>query len=135
MSEERRKILEMLAGGKISSEEAEKLLDAVGDMSSPAVRDGMPKYLYVRVDPKDGAEKADQVKVTIPLALVKAGINFASLLPRNARKDVEEAMGSKGLDFDLKNMSGEDVDALMAALQELEVDVETVENTVKIYTG
>lgn len=135
MSEERRKILEMLAGGKISSEEAEKLLDAVGDMSSPAVRDGMPKYLYVRVEPKDGAEDVDQVKVTIPLALVKAGINFASLLPRNARKDVEEAMGSKGFDFDLKNMSGEDVDALITALQELEVDVETAENTVKIYTG
>ena len=135
MSEERRKILEMLAEGKINSEEAEKLLDAVGDMSSPAVRDGMPKYLYVRVEPKDGAEDVDQVKVTIPLALVKAGINFASLLPRNARKDVEEAMGSKGFDFDLKNMSGEDVDALITALQELEVDVETAENTVKIYTG
>jgi hypothetical protein len=135
MSEERRKVLEMLAEGKISSEEAEKLLDAVGDESSSAVLKGMPRYLYVRVTPKEGAKKADQVKVTIPLALVKAGINFASLLPGDARKDIEDAMGSKGINFNLKNMNGEEVDALMTALQELEVDVETSENTVKIYTG
>ena len=139
MSEERRKILDMLSEGKINAEEAEKLLDAVepeaAGVSVHPDGNGLPKYLYIRVDPKEGARDADQVKVTVPLALVKAGMNFASLLPRDARKDVEEAMESKGFDFDLKNIKSEDMDALLAALQELEVDVETSENTVKIYTG
>jgi hypothetical protein len=134
MSEERRKILDMLAEGKVSSEEAEKLLDAIGS-EKPGGDNSVPKYLYVRVDPKDGSKVSDQVKVTVPLALLKAGINFASLLPRDARKGVEEAMEDKGFDFNLKNMKGEDVDALLIALQELEVDVETSENTVKVYTG
>jgi hypothetical protein len=44
-------------------------------------------------------------------------------------------MEDKGFDFNLKNMKAEDVDALLIALQELEVDVETSENTVKVYTG
>lgn len=131
MSEERRKILDMLSQGKINVEEAEKLLETV----VPDRIDGMPKYLYVRVEPKEGAGDADQVKVTVPLALVKAGLNFASLLPRDARKGVEQAMENKGFDFNLNSLKGEDLDALLAALQELEVDVETAENTVKIYTG
>jgi hypothetical protein len=140
MSEERRKILEMLAAGKVTSEEAEKLLDATetgraGESKRPLGIDGMPQYLYVRVEPKEGAKDADQVKVTVPLALIKAGINFISLLPKDARKDVEEAMENKGFDFDFKNLKPEDMDALISALNELEVDIETSENTVKVYTG
>ena len=140
MSEERRKILEMLAAGKVTSEEAEKLLDATetgraGESERPLGIDGMPQYLYVRVEPKEGAKDADQVKVTVPLALIKAGINFISLLPKDARKDVEAAMENKGFDFDFKNLKPEDMDALISALNELEVDIETSENTVKVYTG
>lgn len=140
MSEERRKILEMLAAGKLTSEEAERLLDATEtgrteEKERPLGIDGMPQYLYVRVEPKEGAKDADQVKVTVPLALIKAGINFISLLPKEARKDVEEAMENKGIDFDFKNLKPKDMDALISALNELEVDIETSENTVKIFTG
>ena len=139
MSEERRKILDMLSQGKVTPEEAEKLLDAVGseDFSSAGARETgkMPKYLYIRVLPKEGAKNADQVKVTVPIALVKAGINFLNLLPKDARKDVQAAMEDKGIDFDLKNLGAEEMEALLGAIQELEVDVETAENTVKIYAG
>ena len=143
MSEERRKILEMLAEGKVSAEEAERLLDAVEQPASDSVRDtpvrtmpeGMPEYLYVRVEPKDGAAESDQVKVTVPLALVKAGINFMSLLPKDARKDVESAIEESGFDLNLDKLSGAEADAFLMALKELVVDVETKDNTVKIYTG
>lgn len=139
MSEERRKILEMLADGKISAGEAEKLLDAVssaGDGTGLRNNEGkVPKYLYVRIEPKDGSKESDQVKITVPLALIKAGINLFSLLPKDARKDVEQAMSSKGLNFDFNSLSGEDLDELLEALKELEVNVETSENTVKIFAG
>ncbi len=142
MIEERRKILEMLADGKINADEAERLLDAVEPSKDSAATspvgskiDGLPEYLYVMVEPKDGAEDADQVKVTIPLSLVKAGMNFMSLLPKNARKDVESALDQSGFDFDLEKLSGAEADAFLMALKELVVDVETKENTVKIYTG
>lgn len=139
MSEERRKILEMLADGKVSAEEAERLLDTIEPepaITAPAAGNGeLPRYLYVRVEPKEGAQDADQVKVTVPLSLVRAGINFMSLLPKDARKDVESAMEKSGFDFDLDNLNGEQADALLMALKELVVDVETKENTVKVYTG
>ncbi len=141
MSEERRKILEMLTNGKISPEEAEKLLDAVEPAPVPAAAPAaggggeVPNYLYVRVEPKEGSSDADQVKVTVPLSLVKAGINFMNLLPKSARKDVESAMEQSGIDFDLDKLTGTEVDAFLMALKELEVDVETADSTIKIYTG
>jgi len=137
MSDEKRKILDMLSRGKISAEEAEKLLDAVKpeSFSNEDKPEEFPRYLYVKVDPKEGSENKDQVKVTVPLALIKAGLNFASLLPQESREGVERAIKNKGFDFDLKDMKKEDVDSLLSALQELEVNVETSENTVKIYTG
>lgn len=141
MSEERRKILEMLSEGKISTEEAEKLLDAVepaGNTASVPVAAGMegiPQYLYIRVEPKEGSPDADQVKVTVPLSLVKAGMNFMSLLPKDARKDVESAMEQSGFDFDFEKLSGAETEAFLMALKELVVDVETKENIVKIYAG
>lgn len=137
MSDERRKILDMLSRGKISAEEAEKLLDAVKpeSLSKEDKPEGFPRYLYVKVDPKDGSKNKDQVKVTVPLALIKAGLNFASLLPQEAREGVEKAMENKGFDFDLKDMKKGDIDSLLSALQELEVNVDTSDNTVRIYTG
>jgi len=137
MSDEKRKILEMLSRGKITAEEAEKLLDAVEpeSLSQESIDEEFPRYLYVRVDPKEGSKSRDQVKVTVPLALLRAGLNFASLLPQEAREEVEKAMENKGFDFDFKDIKKGDIDSLLTALQELEVNVETAENTVRIYTG
>ena len=135
MSEERMKVLSMLAEGKISAEEADRLLSAVEEPAAPAASDGVPRYLYVKVDPKEGGKESDQVNIRVPLALVKAGINLANLLPEEAREGVEDALGKKGVDLDLKNIKGQDLDAILIALQELQVDVDTVDTKVRIYTG
>ncbi|MCG8452748.1 MAG: DUF2089 domain-containing protein [Spirochaetales bacterium] len=137
MNDEQRKILDMLAQGTITADEAEKLLEALkqnDDSSKPLEwNNDLPKYLYIRVDPKEGAPDADQVKITIPLALVQAGINFIAMLPKDTRGDVESAIRDKGIDFDFNRMTPEQTNLLLKALQELVVDVETSENTVRIY--
>ncbi len=127
----------MLSRGKINAEEAEKLLDAVelDSLSQKKKPEKIPRYLYVRVDPEDGSDNRDQVKVTVPLAPINACLNFASLLPQEAREEVEKTMENKGFDFDFKDIKKGDVDSLLIALKELEVNVETSENTVRIYTG
>ena len=63
MSENQKKILQMLADGKISVEEATRLLYLVGERPAEGAEDskntGRPsaKYLYIRVEPKERAPR------------------------------------------------------------------------------
>lgn len=135
MSNERRQILEMLAQGKISAEDAERLLDKVNagaaeegiGAESPDEATGgrgRPKYLRVLVTEREG----DKVNIRVPLAFVRAGINLAAVIPQEARKHMED----KGVSFSaLSQLKGEE---FVEALRELTVDVEESDGSkVKIF--
>lgn len=78
MSEERKRILSMLAEGKISAEEAEELLNALyGEKDKQVVRKEA-KFLRVKVW-EFGKEK---VNVNVPLSLAKIAMKF---IPEDAR--------------------------------------------------
>ena len=92
MAEEKMRILKMLSEGKITPEEAEKLLNAVEKQTGSTGNSGKTllesmenKYLYVQVDPKEG-KTSERVSVKVPFALLKAGLNIAGLIPRKPRK-------------------------------------------------
>jgi hypothetical protein len=132
MSENRRKILDMLANQKITTDEAERLLAAL-DKEPPAAtrsRDSansgsQPKYLRVVVDElEDATHKPTKVNVRMPLQLLRAGIKLQSLLPPEARADVNFALREKGFSFDLSQVKAENVDELIAAFSDLTVDVD-----------
>ncbi|MCK4774673.1 MAG: hypothetical protein KAT30_07795 [Candidatus Krumholzibacteria bacterium] len=130
MKEERKQILEMLADGKISAEDAERLIDKLGaeDAGEPQrteVRGGSsrPKYLRVHVDGSDG----DKVDVRIPLALIKTGIKLTAVMPDH----VSEKLGEKGVD--LTRLGELEGDELYEALRDLQVDVDSGDGTVRVY--
>jgi hypothetical protein len=122
MGEERKKVLEMLAAGKISAEEAEKLLDklasgpgnqaSAGDpAASPAQAAGKPKYLRIVVD-KPGR---DQVNVRIPLSLVGSGQRLLAVMParvteRLAEYGIDPAMFSSADCKDFENLRDVNID-------------------------
>lgn len=125
MSEETKKILEMVASGQISTSDAEKLLEKLGsgsksDSKSAAPRPDSPvspatlKYLRVLVD-SPGAEK---VNVRVPLAFVRAGMKLLTVLPPVVNSQLQE----KGIDLSaLSELKGE---PLEQALRDLHVDVD-----------
>ena len=124
MSEERRQILEMLAEGKITAKDAERLLDklsgpqtaaAASDPPTDSGRKPKAKVLCVKVDGAEG----EKVNVRIPLALVRTGVKIAAILPHN----VTQRLSAKGID--LGRLSELDADELTAALSDLEVDVDS----------
>ena len=137
MDERRKKILNMLAEGKISAEEAEKLLDAIENIKSETndskSSEGgkKPKFFCVRVD-SDNPDK-EQVNIRIPLLLIKAGVKFHSLIPGHARHRVSGALHDKGFDFNLKDMDSKQLDEILKSLQECCIDVEKDNEKVKIY--
>lgn len=128
MSEEKRKILEMLADKKISVDDAERLLAAVaersGDDGASAPGKRGPKYLRVLVEPAPGNPQGDRVNVRVPLNLVRAGLKFASFIPPQVRDKVNGEMREKGVPFDLNHFNPQDVEALLLHLNDLTVEVE-----------
>jgi hypothetical protein len=141
MAEDRKRILDMLATGKISAEEAETLLDALGapagSPASTAAADalgkfmavpGAPKYLYVRVT---GDDKVD---VKVPLGLLRAGLKLTSVIPPQAMDEINKSMGESGMSIDFNNLKPEDVEDLIENLREMEVTVDAADgNHVRVW--
>ena len=128
MSEEKRKILEMLADKKITVDDAEKLLAAVSDHAAPAAGDSAgktgPKFLRVLVEPAADNPQGDRVNVRVPLNLVRAGLKFASFIPPQVREKVNSELKEKGVPFDMNHFNPQDVEALLVHLNDLTVEVE-----------
>lgn len=131
MNEERRKILEMLSAGKITAEDAERLLDKIeaGPASAPdgSCKPGEKckiKYLRVHVNSSDG----DKVNVRVPINLIRTGIKLGAILPVSACERIH-ATG-----IDLNDLAELDEDKLMEALADLKVDVDSDDgDVVRIY--
>jgi len=67
----------------------------------------------------------DRVNVRVPMSLIRAGIKLTSLIPSEARDKVDLALQEKGFDFDMRHMKPEEIEELIGALSDLEVDVIT----------
>jgi len=140
MTEERRRILNMMAEGKINAAEAEALLDALGGKSStqiasvpvlPQATTG-PKYLRVLVEGVVEG-KPNKVNVRVPLELIRAGMRLAALLPGVAYEPVTRALKENGVDVDISKLRPEDFEGLVAHLRELEVDVDDGTEKVRVF--
>ena len=145
MYENKKRILEMLAQNKISTDEAYRLLSALepaGSAAEDTPKSGTAariksKYLRVCIVPGNEHEhgsKGDRVNVRVPMTLIRAGMKFTSLLPPETRDKVNGALHEKGIDFDMRNLKPEDMDELLEALSDLEVDVASSDGeTVKVF--
>jgi|UniRef100_A0A7C6ELS4 hypothetical protein len=129
MSEERRKILHMVAEGKITPEEAERLLSVLKETKDRA------HFFRVRVyDRNNGKTK---VKVDIPLGvlrlLLKFGATFQGLAPEGFKMNI------KGKEFKLDEFTPEMIDKIIGELDEsgrfslVEVDDPEDNERVEVY--
>jgi hypothetical protein len=130
------KILEMVADGKLTAEDAARLFDKLTDANptsgiaggagreSTVPRTGKLKYLRVLVDSEDG----DKVNIRVPLALVRTGIKLSTMVPEGANRKLAE----KGVD--LSALGGLAEEELIEALRELTVDVDSSDgDTVRVF--
>ena len=138
MKEERKKVLEMLSEGKISADEAERLLQALESKTAEALPqtalretlNNLPKYLFVKVDSVDG----DKVNIRVPLKLIKAGIKLQALLPQDAQEKVNAKLNEKGINLD--DFKAENFKDILDALTEFELNVDEKKgDKVRIYCG
>ena len=130
MNEERRKVLDMLAQGKITVEEAEKLLAAVGETETGAATGTDAagrrswKYLRVQVEPGPNSEKGDRVNIRVPFKLIRAGLKFAAFIPHEAHAKVNQAFKEKGMNVDLARITPQDLEEIVSNLDDMTVEVD-----------
>ena len=121
MSDEKKRILEMIQEGKLTPAEGLGLLTALEDteITTKQMKHTINKrYLRVRVY----TDKAVKVNVNIPLALMKVASKFATIglkyIPDEAKKEME----SKGID-----LSQIDVEELVNMIEQGLVDEKLVD--------
>jgi len=125
MNEETRKVLEMLSAGKITVQEAEQLLNAVG---APATNGGgddkkEPRYFRIMVNkPAREGGKAETVNIRVPMTVIRGGLRLGSLFPgMMAKKKFQLANGDE---IDLSKITYTDLEAMIKDIGELSVDVD-----------
>ena len=140
MTENRRQILDMLSEGKISVAEAESLLTLLDQPPSGRPngsdtgegRKQPPKYLRVVVE-EDGESGSERVNIRIPMALIRSGVKLAALIPKEATNRVNEKLHEKGIGIDVGNLKVEDLEQLVDAMAEMEVDVQDGKEHVRVF--
>ena len=141
MNDDRRSVLQMLSDGKINADEAERLLGAM-DGAGPAPRASerasighnmpAPKYLRVSVDATDD-EGQTKVNIRVPMALLRAGVRLTSLIPPAARDQVNAELAKNGVPFDISQLKPENLEELVAHLEDFSLDVDAQDAKVRIF--
>lgn len=139
MNENRRQILEMVASGKITAEEGERLMKAL-ENETPATSPSLgvkakAKYIRVTVDAGNQSGKTPtKVNIRVPVQLLRSGVRLAGLIPAQARVHVENAMSKEGFAFDLSQIRPENLEEIVDQLQDLTIDVDDDDTKVRIFT-
>jgi hypothetical protein len=140
MNDDRKSILEMLAAGKITADEAERLLAALEASpagsatkgSPPAQGAGVPgprpKYLRVLVEADEHTTGLrggpTTVNVRVPMQLLRAGVRLAGLIPVQAHEQLDQAFSQHGVPITLSQIKPENLEELIDHLGDLTVDVD-----------
>ncbi len=134
VSNDRKLVLEMLADGKISVDDAQRLLAKLEDVESgqrdnggaEAAPKSRPQHLCIATTDSDGQ---DEVNLRIPLFLVRAGLALDSFLPSWIPS------GIFVMSSNLTEVTKFDTDVLREHLDELDMVIDSeVGESVRIFT-
>jgi hypothetical protein len=138
MNEQRKDILDLLAEGKITAEEAERLIaalerDQVPAMASAVVRPkAKARYLRLEVDTTENGEPG-RVNARVPLQLLRAGVRLAALIPPQALTRANAELSRSGVPFDLTQLRPEQLEDLVEQLDEVTLEVDHPDARVRIF--
>ena len=124
MSEETRKVLDMLANGRVSVQEAEQLLQAVAAPSATVDDKKVePRYFRILVNkPAREGKKAEAVNIRVPMTVVRGGLRLGALFPGMMGK--KKIQLDNGTELDLSKVTYTDLEAMIKDIGELTVDVD-----------
>ena len=129
-SDNGRRVLELLAQGKITVDEAAQLLRAI-DAPAPAPTgsdapsgDGAARrWVRITIDKSAmNGRPPKQVSIRVPLALVRSGIKFGAMFPK--LEPVRKHLRDHGIDADLSKLDAAELESMLRNLNETTIDVD-----------
>jgi hypothetical protein len=147
MNDETRRVLDLLAQGKITADEAEKLvaafeaggLNAAGD--APADPDKpLPRWVRINIHKpaKEGRNEKD-VNIRVPVSVVKGGMRLGAIIGTFAGEKAARHMRERGIDLDLEKINGDfsrlngpEFEQLLRSLDEMNIEIDDGKSQVRI---
>jgi len=151
MSDDTRRILELLAQGKVTVDEANRLIDAVAAPATPATAPAagagadagerpMPRWIRINVfkQPKEG-KPVKEVNIRVPIAVVRGGMRLGAIIATFAGEKAAQRMKDRGIDLDLSKingdfsrMNGAEFEAFIKSLDDMNIEVDDGKSQVRI---
>ena len=138
-SDDARQILEMLAQGKITVDDADRLLkatadaraatsstDAAGDKDAPR-----PRWLRINIHKmaNDHRPHAKDVNIRVPFGIVRGGMRLGAIIATFAGEKAAQRMKARGVDVDLaainddlSKMNGPELETFLSSLHDIDID-------------
>ena len=147
-TDDTRRILDMLSQGKITVDEADRLLRAVSADppagAAPAAPSTDPtRARWIRINihkpATDEAHGPKDVNIRVPIAVVKGGMRLGALIGTFAGEKAARRMKAQGLDIDLakinsdlSQMNGPEFDEFLRSLNDTNIEIDDGKAQVRI---
>ena len=140
MSDERRRVLDLLAQSKITVDEADQLLraiaaaaDAPRPAAAPADAATPPRYVRITVHkPAMGDRREKDVNIRVPIAVVRSGMRLGALIPGFPSDEISARLRERGIDLDFGKLDGGALDAVLRELGDKNIEIDSGRAHVRI---
>ena len=150
MGEEMRRVLDLVAQGKITVDEAHQLLAAIGApapaldgaAAEPVTGGDRPAPRWVRINvhkPAREGHREKDVNIRVPVSVMKGGMRLGALIATFAGEKAARRMRARGVDLDLSKINGDfsklngpDFDQFLKSLDDVNIEIDDGKSQVRI---
>jgi hypothetical protein len=135
-------VLDLLAQGKVTVDEADQLLRALTDQPDradvpppiPPPPAAKPRFIRIHVHKpgKDGRPAKD-VNIRVPMAVVRSGMRLGAMIP-GLQDRVTARFRERGMDVDLSKLDPSVLEAMLGDMGEINIDINGTGEQVRITT-
>jgi hypothetical protein len=148
-SDDTRRILDMLSQGKITVDEADRLIKAMSadrpaeTAATDTATDDRQRIRWFRINihkpAKDPTHRPKDVNIRVPIAVVKGGMRLGAIIATFAGENAAQRMKERGLDLDLSTingdlsrMNGAEFDTFLKSLDDTNIEIDDGKSQVRI---
>lgn len=141
MSDDTRRVLELVAQGRITVDDAAELLAALRTAADKSQSEAhaspgepaKPRYVRIAVH-KPGREgrKDKDVNIRVPMSILRSGMRLGAIIPGFARDHINAHLREQGVDVDLTKLDPAVIESLLTDLGEVNIDVNHGNEQVRI---
>jgi len=140
-TDETRRILDLVSQGKITVDEADRLLKALreSDTGASAERPA-PSWFRINIHKLANEHRqAKDVNIRVPVAVMKGGMRLGAIIATFAGEKAAQRMKERGLDLDLSQingdlskMNGPEFESFLKSLDDVNIEIDDGKSQVRI---